>query len=249
MSQNFGLADRLLRIYAEHPTGWTRSDMIGFLAECSKDTRDKMRGSTDEELYRLMDGNYPDEEFYRVITGRYPRSEPSPLAVRLARLHTGSVNAETMQKILLECSSDTVLQLRESTDEEIYTIFAGHPPRTDFYEKLMAATPSVQVEIPPPGFRQTYVSSELRKILELMDALGLLKNEAKILALDAVMPRTVRHVISTMHEDLLGVCVNGESIGESKMVGEISNITITIDLPPTMDSYLEIVFAAVEESV
>lgn len=164
----------------------------------------------------------------------------SPLAVRLRRLHTqstGPITLERLKAIVSSCSSDTLFKLRESSDEEIYAMFAGHYPHEEFYLKLTNTVES---------FRLTDVSRELRRVLELMDPSERFADERLILALDLVMPPTVRHVLSEMSSTLLDICVSGSSLGGGQMSGSINNVSVTVELPPTMDSYLEVVFSHVE---
>lgn len=163
----------------------------------------------------------------------------TPLAVRLARLDPNNQRASQIQTVLNFCSSDMREKLDMSSDEEIYAVFAGHYPKLEFYQKLNA-----QSEEPEP-----YVlSEELRRVLAIMDTHTVFANNSDLLgALEIVMLPSIREQIRRCPEDLLRIICHGRLGDKTIAEGDLHGFSITVTVPPELDSYLEIVFAHIEE--
>lgn len=167
----------------------------------------------------------------------------TPLAVRLARLDQDKRPANQIQTVLNFCSEGTRSRLNKASDEEIYSLFAGHYPKEEFYRKLVF-TSTAPTDENPPGV----ISEELRRVLAIMDTEDDLVNNVDLLgALDVVMPKAARDAIRRCPDEMLQIICNCRLAEFTAAEGDLHGFRVSITVPAELDSFLEIVFGHIEE--
>ena len=90
------------------------------------------------------------------------------------------------------------------------------------------------------------VSKELQRVLTAWSQD--VKDVELLRALDTVMPFAVRQILGETANDLFAILVDGDSHyqeSELRKEGTVGHLTIVVQVPPIVEAYLELVFAAV----